>query len=348
MNINQIIKEKRLKQNLTQEQVANILGVSTPAVNKWEKGISYPDITILSPLARLLKIDLNTLLSFNSELSDKEIYDFIENTIPLIKSDGYDFAFNRCMDKISEYPTCENLILNIAVSLNGLLYMYNIEDKKDYEDKIYSLLDKCTKSENNKIKYDAISILISIFTEKQKYDSAQKYIDMLPNSTYDKKLHQGNLYLSCGKLDMACELFEGKLVEATTDVYSTLNFLMEIALKQDKVDTAFYIANVIKSTNELFEMWDYNTYASYFNLYTKLEDEKNTITILEKLLESSSKMWDISNTKLYSNLNPKDNSIQDKNVFHQCIINIIQNDPDGSLSFIKDRTQLNTILKPHI
>ncbi len=62
MKINEIIKERRIDQGLTQEQVAESLGVSTPAVNKWEKGISYPDITILPALARLLRVDLNTLL----------------------------------------------------------------------------------------------------------------------------------------------------------------------------------------------------------------------------------------------------------------------------------------------
>ena len=37
MKINEIIKEKRSDLGLTQEQIAGLLGVSTPAVNKWEK-----------------------------------------------------------------------------------------------------------------------------------------------------------------------------------------------------------------------------------------------------------------------------------------------------------------------
>lgn len=41
MKINEIIRQKRLEKGLTQEQVANYLGVSTPAVNKWEKGVSH-------------------------------------------------------------------------------------------------------------------------------------------------------------------------------------------------------------------------------------------------------------------------------------------------------------------
>ena len=38
MKINEMIKQKRIEQKLTQEQVAKYLGVSAPAVNKWEKG----------------------------------------------------------------------------------------------------------------------------------------------------------------------------------------------------------------------------------------------------------------------------------------------------------------------
>lgn len=40
MKINEIIREKRLAEGFTQEQMASYLGVSAPAVNKWEKGVS--------------------------------------------------------------------------------------------------------------------------------------------------------------------------------------------------------------------------------------------------------------------------------------------------------------------
>lgn len=40
MKMNEIIRERRLKKGFTQEQMANYLGVSAPAVNKWEKGVS--------------------------------------------------------------------------------------------------------------------------------------------------------------------------------------------------------------------------------------------------------------------------------------------------------------------
>lgn len=40
MKMHEIIKKRRLEKNLTQEQIVQFLGVSTPAVNKWEKGVS--------------------------------------------------------------------------------------------------------------------------------------------------------------------------------------------------------------------------------------------------------------------------------------------------------------------
>ena len=73
MRIGEQIKNYRKTEGLTQEQVANYLGVSTPAVNKWEKGNTYPDISLLPALARLLKIDMNELFSFREELTEKEI-----------------------------------------------------------------------------------------------------------------------------------------------------------------------------------------------------------------------------------------------------------------------------------
>ncbi|MTK07096.1 MAG: helix-turn-helix transcriptional regulator [Hungatella sp.] len=67
MPLNNVIRERRKEAGLTQEDIADYLGVSAPAVSKWEKGSTSPDITLLPALARLLKIDINTLLCFDTE-----------------------------------------------------------------------------------------------------------------------------------------------------------------------------------------------------------------------------------------------------------------------------------------
>lgn len=76
MKIHQIIRARRMELGLTQEQLASRLGVSAPAVNKWERGNSYPDITLLPVLARTLGVDLNTLLSFQEDLRTRRSENF--------------------------------------------------------------------------------------------------------------------------------------------------------------------------------------------------------------------------------------------------------------------------------
>ena len=63
--------------NMTQEQLAAQLGISAPAVSKWETGSSYPDITLLAPLARALGTNLDTLLQPDWK-EDKDIFNIVK------------------------------------------------------------------------------------------------------------------------------------------------------------------------------------------------------------------------------------------------------------------------------
>ena len=85
MKINQTIRQRRQALGLTQEQLAQQLGVSAQAVHKWESAASYPDITLLPPLARLLGVDLNTLLCFQDDLTPRQVAQFVDGLIPLLE-----------------------------------------------------------------------------------------------------------------------------------------------------------------------------------------------------------------------------------------------------------------------
>ena len=56
------ISEKRKAINLTQKELADKLHITDKAVSKWERGLSFPDISILIPLAEILNISLYDLL----------------------------------------------------------------------------------------------------------------------------------------------------------------------------------------------------------------------------------------------------------------------------------------------
>ena len=60
--IGQFIAENRKKQNMTQVQLAEKLGVTGKTVSRWENGNYMPDLSLLQPLAKELGITLNELL----------------------------------------------------------------------------------------------------------------------------------------------------------------------------------------------------------------------------------------------------------------------------------------------
>ncbi|MDI9489478.1 MAG: helix-turn-helix transcriptional regulator [Bacillota bacterium] len=57
------ISQSRKEKGITQEEMAERLGVTPQAVSKWENDISYPDILLLPKIAEILDVSVDVLLS---------------------------------------------------------------------------------------------------------------------------------------------------------------------------------------------------------------------------------------------------------------------------------------------
>ena len=77
IDIGSNIKELRLSKNMTQEQLAEKMGVSSQAISKWENGVSAPDIQLLPELSVFFGVTIDELFT----LSDKERFERIDNMI---------------------------------------------------------------------------------------------------------------------------------------------------------------------------------------------------------------------------------------------------------------------------
>lgn len=75
------IKELRIKNNLTQQELASKLNVTYQAVSKWENGKNLPDLVILTEICKIFNIDLNDLISDNKKKFNKKYLYFI---IPIL------------------------------------------------------------------------------------------------------------------------------------------------------------------------------------------------------------------------------------------------------------------------
>ena len=73
LKIGEKIREKRRERELTQEELANMLGVTKAAVSKWENAESYPDITMLPQIAQLFHITMDELFDYTLEYKPLKI-----------------------------------------------------------------------------------------------------------------------------------------------------------------------------------------------------------------------------------------------------------------------------------
>ena len=77
MTIGANIKRLRVAKNLTQEQLSVAMNVTCAAVSKWERGDTYPDITLLQPLAYFFGVTLDELMGYNQEKIRADIEEII-------------------------------------------------------------------------------------------------------------------------------------------------------------------------------------------------------------------------------------------------------------------------------
>lgn len=70
--IGAFIAQCRKEKNLTQMQLAELLGITKQAISKWENGKGMPDVSLLQPLCDILDISLNEL--FSGERISREEY----------------------------------------------------------------------------------------------------------------------------------------------------------------------------------------------------------------------------------------------------------------------------------
>ena len=95
--------------NMTQRELANLLGISEPAVCKWETDSSMPDIMLLTPLARALHTDLNTLFLYEEELAPERVKEFADTAEEICRADGTDAELQYWKEKLQEFPNSELL-----------------------------------------------------------------------------------------------------------------------------------------------------------------------------------------------------------------------------------------------
>lgn len=317
MMMNLVIQKKRKELGLTQEQVAEYLNVSIPAVSKWEKGLTNPDISLLPSLARLLKIDLNTLFCFQEDISQQEIRILCQEITTITQTKGIVEGFEMAKQKIDEYPNNEVLLYYLTLQLDGLLSTFDIslDEMHKYDDIIVRWYTQLSKSNDSKISNNANYMMASKFIKKGDYDKAQEILDLMPDiedilsSMSDKQMLQISIYQHQGKVDEATKDLQNALFIALNKVQILLYKMIDIELEANEMQTAKIIANKTSQMIKLFGLWEYNLFVPYLMIATTEKKVDECISILRKMLATMLVPYNINSSSLFHSIsktcNPK-------------------------------------------
>lgn len=104
MTFGKTIKDLRIKNNMTQEKLAELLNISPQAVSRWETNCAMPDISLLPPLANLFNVTTDYLLGMDTYKKDLRKAEFDAACFEYWKHDDKEKNYQIAVKAVQEYP----------------------------------------------------------------------------------------------------------------------------------------------------------------------------------------------------------------------------------------------------
>ena len=348
MKLNEIIRTRRQALGLTQEQLAGKLGVSAPAVNKWEKAASYPDITLLPPLARVLGVDLNTLLSFQEDLTDREIGEFVNLLAERGMAEGSAAAFALAEEKIREFPGNDRLVYSIAEILQGLMTLYPSGDAAEqtaWQETVDALYDRAAGSADPQVREGAVYTAATRCVAQGELDRAEELLNQLPDTHQDKQRTLAELRRKQGRTDEAWVLLERELFNQAHTIQTTLLSLLDLALAEGDRQRARVFSDTARREGEVMGLSDYAVLSAPFQLAAAEGDGPAALALLDRLLHSLTVPWDLSASPLYRHLPTKEDAGEVQATLLPFLLDQVETDP--ACAFLREMPEYQDLIQKY-
>jgi len=115
INIAKTLIKKRKEKGITQDKIADYIGVSKASVSKWETGQSYPDITVLPQLATYFDISIDELMSYEPQMPKEGIRTIYLEISKKFTEEPFDEVMVYCRSLIKKYFSCYPLLYQMSV-----------------------------------------------------------------------------------------------------------------------------------------------------------------------------------------------------------------------------------------
>ena len=287
------LKKLRKERNLTQENIADFFGVSFQSVSKWERGESYPDITMLPVIASFFKVSVDELLGVNEAENEEKIQQYLYDIRCLT---DHEAAYEIAKKAVAEFPGDFRLLE---------LYMFKLIAVKGTHEEGLSILSEvrtiydniqqnCTvdsiRATSKKYLAEYYNTLTLVENSGITVADVKEIVDDMPQMR-DSKEYLGTFLYPMGEDEQqdACRDAVGELLlllEATIVHYSFLRS-KSTEFKTKAVEKALAVQNLFNEDGNFGKSWRlvmYN-YGNLGRLYFELGDTGKALENLRTCAE---------------------------------------------------------------
>lgn len=261
LQIGSVISAARRQKGLTQEALADLVGVSAAAVSKWETGASYPDITLLSPVARALHITVDELLCFHQTPTEAALEALCKSLSQVFEADGYAAGQAAGERALQEYPRCGALKLRVG----GLYQSYLLLALKEMEEaqgeafahatwaRILTLFEQAeTELSDAGEQLGTRFLRACTLLQLGRTDEAKCLLDSFPRQQANPEQLYPSLYLARGELDEAEKSAARQLLSHAISCFTAITSLSAIAQKREDREQARRLVALAAALDEAF------------------------------------------------------------------------------------------------
>lgn len=302
MEIGKVIRKYRKENNMTQEEMARYLGVTAPAVNKWENGSCCPDIMLLAPIARLLGITLEELLSFREDLTEEEIGRIVRETDARLKDGSYQETFEWAKGILEQYPNCHRLRWQLALIFDAQRMAKKIPDTERYDEDIRGWYERALDSGDEDLRFHAADSLFGFYFRKEQYEKAQSCLEHLSPQNPERKRKQADIYSRTGRTEEAYKAYEELLFFGYQRISMYMQCISQLALQEKDMGKLRLMAQKQEELARLFEMGEYQEDFTRLQLAVTEQNVDATIENAGKLLSHVESIGDFAGSALYGHL----------------------------------------------
>lgn len=129
-NISNNIARLRRSKKITQEQLAEFIGVTKASVSKWENSQSTPDIAILPRLAAFFDVTIDELIGYTPQLSKEQIQKLYQDFGKAFAERPFEEVMNETQDYVKRYYSCYPFLLQMSILWLNHFKMADTEEKQ--------------------------------------------------------------------------------------------------------------------------------------------------------------------------------------------------------------------------